>query len=140
MKSNLLFFDTFENSVKGFNRGAVILPIFLLLTYIGTYFTENYAVSFIKGFIFRFIIGIILVSAIGVQLPSSKTNAIVYSLLVGFVVFTITELSIINGIEDLKGRKSIMIVLWGMITTVVMGYSLYVIVENYPDSFAPILV
>jgi hypothetical protein len=140
MKSNLLFFDNYENSVKGFNRGAIILPIFIFLTYIGTYFTDNYAASYIRGFIIRIIIGIILVSAIAVQLPSSKTNAIVYSLLVGFVIFTISELSIINQNKDLKCRKSLMIVLWGMITTVIMGYSLYVIVEKYPDTFSAILI
>jgi len=80
MQTQLVFFDSQYNSALGTKRSLIALPficaLFLILN-----------ISEYRQF-WKYILPIFLIiSALGVQLPQSKTEATTYGALVGFVIF-----------------------------------------------------
>ena len=96
MQTQLVFFDSQYNSSLGLKRSLIALPFICALFLI-------FNISEYRSF-WKYILPIFLiVSAIGVQLPQSKTEATVYGALVGFVIFgTSSSLYTDDFIEFLK--------------------------------------
>ena len=88
MRSKLIYFDTKTNSIKGTKRSLLALPL-VILGYIAWLFLSQHKISW-----YRFILPIfLLVSALGVEIPTSRKTSVVYGALVGFVIFgTISSL------------------------------------------------
>ena len=96
MQTQLIFFDSQYNSSLGTKRSLIALPFISALFLI---FNIGYYRSF-----WKYILPIFLtISALGVQLPQSKTEATIYGALVGFVIFgTIGSLYADDFVEFLK--------------------------------------
>jgi len=92
MQSKLIYFDTKTNSIKGTKRSLLALPI-IILTYIAWLYLSQHDISW-----YRFLLPILLlVSALGVEIPTSRNSSIIYGALVGFVIFgTLSSLYSIN--------------------------------------------
>ena len=79
MQTQLVFFDSQYNSTLGTKRSFIALPFITILFLILN-------ISDPRSF-WKYLLPILLiVSAIGVQLPQNNTQATVYGALVGFVV------------------------------------------------------
>ena len=95
MKTELIFFDTIQNSIKGTEKGLIAFISLIIFNYIWFSITKKNIYKSInkKPNIFCFIlVNLILCSAIAVQLPKNYKEALVYGLLVGFVVYSIFNL------------------------------------------------
>ena len=96
MKTELVFFDSINESMKGTTRGliAFISLIIFDFIYISISYKTIYKTVTKKPNIYAAIlVYLILCSAIAVQLPKNYYEALVYGLLVGFVVFSIFNLT-----------------------------------------------
>ena len=96
MQTQLVFFDSQYNSSLGTKRSLIALPFIIILFFILN-ISENRSY-------WRYILPtFLIISALGVQLPQSKTEATVYGALVGFVIFgTSSSLDTIGFVEFLK--------------------------------------
>lgn len=102
MKTELIFFDSLDESIKGTLRGFIAfisLIIFDLIWFSISSKTVYKTITKKPNIIAAIFVYLILCSAIAVQLPKSYNEALVYGLLVGFVtysVFNITSFAIFN--------------------------------------------
>ena len=102
MKTELIFFDSLDESIKGTLRGFIAfisLIIFDLIWFSVSSKTVYKTITKKPNIIAAIFVYLILCSAIAVQLPKSYNEALVYGLLVGFVtysVFNITSFAIFN--------------------------------------------
>lgn len=83
MQIELIFFDSQYNSGLGTKRALIALVPVTLLFLILTTFNKYNTISFWKNLLPIFLI----ISALGVQIPQSKSQSAVYGALVGFVIF-----------------------------------------------------
>ena len=102
MKTELIFFDSLDESIKGTLRGFIAfisLIIFDLIWFSISSKTVYKTITKKPNIVAAIFVYLILCSAIAVQLPKSYNEALVYGLLVGFVtysVFNITSFAIFN--------------------------------------------
>ena len=138
IKSYKVFYDSKENIKKGILRMIIILPIFLILNLCWNLFTRKlYKKHIDKVSNFRlitsvFIIGI-LFSFIGIHVPLTKEQSILYGAVIGLVIYGIVNMSLLA--TSIKWNVNICIIdiIWGVISTGFLGYILYIITEKYPD-------
>lgn len=141
MKSTLVFVDTKENGLRGTLRGLVIFPIYCIFTILWFYLTRKlYASKVDKVSNFRkvtslLVTGLLIVSAIGVHTPDTRAKAIVYGALVGFVVYGITNFVLIATAKKWTFTISFIDTAWGIVSTALLSYILYEIVEKWPNTF-----
>ena len=143
MISCLVYFNGNESSKKGLLRGVVIFPIFLILNIIYLLITrklhEKYTdsgdISIIKKAIFIVIAGVLIVSGLGVHNPPDSTKAIVYASLMGFVVYGIANCIMFSTNKKWNIMITFLDVLWGILSTGLLGYILYKIVSKWPKVF-----
>ena len=96
MKTELIFFDSIENSKKGTERCLIAflsLAIFDLIWFSLSSKNVYKTVKKKPNIYCSILTYLILCSAIGVQLPKNYKEALVYGLLVGFVVYSIFNLT-----------------------------------------------
>ena len=143
MKSSIVFFDNLENSKRGTLRGMVIFPIFILITLVWFFFTKKPlydkhidTVSKDRLWVALFVSGLLIVSAIGVHTPDTLQKAVVFSGLVGFVVYGITNSVMLAVTKKWNYSISFIDILWGIFSTSLLGYILYIIVNKWPKIFA----
>ncbi len=102
MKTELVFFDSINESIKGTTRGLIAfisLIIFDFMWFSISSKTIYKTVTKKPNIYAAILVYLILCSAIAVQLPKNYYEALVYGLLVGFVVysvFNLTSYSIFN--------------------------------------------
>ena len=143
MKSNLVFFDSSENGKRGTLRGLVLFPIFIILTFIWFLLTKKPLydkhidqVSKSRIYVAILISALLIVSALAVHTPNTVKKAIVYSGLVGFVIYGIYNVVLLATSNKWGYRVAIIDTLWGIITTALLGYILYEVVKKWPNTFA----
>ena len=142
MKSSIVFFDNLENSKRGFLRGLVIFPIFILITLVWLFFSKTLykkhidTVSKYRLWFSLCIISLLTVSAIGVHTPNTLKKAVVFSALVGFVVYGITNSTMLMVTKKWNYSIFLIDILWGIFSTSLLGYILYIIVNKWPKIFA----
>tara|TARA_B100001093_G_C26765959_1_gene987911 strand:- start:838 stop:1236 length:399 start_codon:yes stop_codon:yes gene_type:complete len=96
MKTELIFFDSIENSKKGTKRGLIAFISLIIFDFIWFSFSSKNIYKSIEkkpNIYCSILIYLILCSAIAVQLPKNYKEALVYGLLVGFVVYSIFNLT-----------------------------------------------
>ena len=145
MKSKIIFFDSLENSKRGTLRGAIIFPIFIILTLVWLFFTKKplYDKHIDNVHTSRYIValiisGLLLVSALGVHNPDNITTAVTYASLVGLVVYGITNVVLLSTSNKWDYIISIIDILWGVISTAFLGYVLYIVVNRFSTILAPV--
>lgn len=122
MRSDLIFFDTFAESKKGVYRGFIYLILFTVINILWFNLTKDVIYSdlkvdytkFIPSF---FVTGILIGSALGVHLPSSPEKASLYGMLVGLVIYTISNLLLYNFQEKWTFCPMLIDILYGVIST-----------------------
>jgi uncharacterized membrane protein len=129
MKTELIFFDKFENSIKGTQRGLIAYISLIVLDYIwfslmkSKYYYNKKPINIFSVLI----VYTIICSALGVQLPKNYGEALVYSLLVGFVVYSVFNLTNYSILNEWKLDIVIYDILWGMFNCAVAGSLIYLI-------------
>jgi uncharacterized membrane protein len=143
MKSTIVFFDNQKNSNKGLLRGLVIIPFFFVLTLIWLLFTKKSLydkhidkVSNSRLYISMAISSILIVSALGVHTPNTLQKAVVYAGLVGLVIYGVTNSVLISTSNKWDYSIAIIDTLWGICSTSLLGFILYIIVKKWPHIFA----
>jgi phosphatidylserine synthase len=134
MKSSIVFYDSYRNSKRGTFRGMVIFIPIIILNFL---FFKYY---YVKQDTFKFYVALIIsslliVSSIGIHNPDSVKKAIVYSALVGFVIYGVMSI-FMYGLKHIGLIKCFITIVWGIFTTGLMGYLLYIIVQKYPNTFS----
>ena len=129
MKTELIFFDSFNESIKGTKRGLIAFIALILLDLIQNYFLfkigyKQYITKNINilGRVFSWLM---LCSAIGVQKPKLMKEAIVYGALVGSVAY-----GVYNGINYAINNKwplkiYILDFIWGIIMCSIAALMVY---------------
>lgn len=98
MKTQLIFFDNINNSIKGIYRGFIAFICLIVFDTIRFSIINNKNKNndnniFIPHNIYSMLlVYLILCSAIAVQLPLKYNEALIYGLLVGFVIYSILNL------------------------------------------------
>ena len=145
MKSSIVFFDNLENSKRGTLRGMVIFPIFILITLVWFFFTKKPlydkhidTVSKDRLWVALCMSALLTVSAIGVHTPDTLQKAVVFSGLVGFVVYGITNSVMLAVTKKWNYSISFIDILWGIFSTSLLGYILYIVVNKWPKIFASV--
>ena len=139
MKTELVFFGSYKESLKGTVKGATAIILLILLDLIWFSFTKGIYKKSIENitkepFKTRTYLGLIvylfIASAIAVQLPKTAKEAFIYGLLLGLVIYMVFNLT--NMIIFLKWPLKITIIdtLWGMILCGTTLLILYYIFEN----------
>ena len=121
MKTKLIFFDSINESKKGTMRGLIVIISLIFFDLLFFKITNKYNPITKKLNYFRtFLVYLILCSAIAVQQPNNYSEAFVYSLLIGFVIYSIILLK--------EWKLSIVIEsIWGMINCSIAGSVLYLL-------------
>lgn len=143
MKSTLVFFDTSENGNIGNLRGLVIFPVFIILTAAWMFITKKSLydkhidqVGIGSRIISIGIMAVLIVSAVAVHTPDTATKAVVYAGLVGLVVYGIHNSVLLMTSNKWGYGISIIDTVWGVLSTALLGYILYNIVQEWPDTFS----
>ena len=133
MKTELIFFDSFENSKKGTVRGLVAFISLIIFDLIWFSISKNniYNNVLLKHSITRTLINsslvyLVLCSAISVQLPKSYNEALVYGMLVGFVTYSVFNLTS-NAIFDWDINTAIIDTIVGTINCGIASSMVYLI-------------
>ena len=145
MKSSIVFFDNLENSKRGTLRGMVIFPIFILITLVWFFFTKKPlydkhidTVSKDRLWVALCVSALLTVSAIGVHTPDTLQKAVVFSGLVGFVVYGISNATMLATTKKWDYSISFIDILWGIFSTSLLGYILFIVVNKWPEIFASV--
>ena len=97
MKTELIFFDSIENSMKGTKRGLIAFISLIIFDYIWFSFSSKTVYKSITkkpiNIYAALLVYLVICSAIGVQLPKSYKEALVYGLLVGFAIYSVFNLT-----------------------------------------------
>lgn len=96
MRTELIFFDSIDESMKGTTRGLIAFISLIVFDFIWFSISKNNVYKSVtkKPNIYASIlVYLIICSAIGVQLPKSYKEALVYGLLVGFVIYSVFNLT-----------------------------------------------
>lgn len=138
MKSQIIFFDTVENSKRGTARGAVILPFLLLFSVIWylVIMKKFYSKHIDDTTIFRKILSVcviafMIISALGVHNPDSFKKAIVYGSLLGFVLYSCWNSVLYMIHTNWTIWIAIIDILWGTLSTAILGGILYIFVSIF---------
>ena len=96
MKTELIFFDSIENSMKGTTRGLIAfisLIVFDFIWFSLSSKTVYKSVTKKPNIYAAILVYLVICSAIAVQLPKTFNEALVYGLLVGFVIYSVFNLT-----------------------------------------------
>lgn len=145
MKTKILFFDSLENTKRGALRCIIIFPIFIILTLMWLFFTKKSLydehIDDVHGS--RYIVsltvsGLLILSALGVHDPDNIATAVTYATLVGLVIYGVTNSVLLATLNKWDYTISVIDILWGTASTTFLGYILYIIVNKFSNTLAPI--
>jgi uncharacterized membrane protein len=143
MKSTIVFFDSSENGKRGTLRGLVIFPIFIILTLLWFLLTKKPLydkhidqVDKSRLWVAMGVSALLIVSAVAVHTPDTVKKAVVYSGLVGFVVYGISNAVLLATSKKWGYDIALIDTLWGIVSTALLGYILYEVVKKWPKTFA----
>lgn len=145
MKSSIVFLDSLENSKRGTLRGLVIFPLFILMTLAWFAVTKKKLyrrhideVGKLRVSIALGVSALLVVSALGVHTPDTAKKAASYAGLVGLVVYGITNASMLAAVQKWGFKIAIIDTVWGVLSTALLGYLLFEVVQKWPNTFAAV--
>ena len=116
MKTQLIFFDSIEESRKGTLRGLVAIVVLIILDLIWFQFMDYSPIITKKfNYLSAFITYGIMCSAIAVQLPNSVEEAMVYGALLGFVIYGVFNGTSYTLNKNWTVKIALLDTIWGMI-------------------------
>lgn len=129
MKTELIFFDTYENGLKGTKRGLIAFISLIILDLIWfSLMKKYYPVTRSNINIYSAIfVWLLLCSAIAVQIPKNISEAIVYGLLVGLVVYGIYNFTNLAILKEWNIKIAIIDTIWGTINCGIAALLIYLI-------------
>jgi len=131
MRTQLVFFDSIDESIQGTLRGLIIIISLIIFDLIWFYFTNKYYPTTKKiNYFTSFLVYLILCSALAVQEPKNLSEALLYSALVGFVTYGIFNLTNFSIFSDWNIGITLMDTIWGIINCTIAGCILYLIYWN----------
>jgi len=132
MKTQLIFFDTFEQSKQGTLRGLIaiitLIALDLIWFEISGYFKiySNIITKKPINYLSAFLSWLLICSAISVQLPKNLEEAMIYGMLVGLVVYGVWNFTN-HAIMQWPIKTIIADTLWGMFVCSMASLSVYLI-------------
>ena len=120
MKTELIFFDNYENSMQGTYRGLIAFISLIVLDFIYFNFTKDLYylgnnISKTDVNIYSALLSwLLLASAISVQLPKNFNESILYGALVGLVVYGIFNLVNYSMLKQWSISIVLMDTIWGV--------------------------
>lgn len=128
MKTQLIFFDNIEESKKGTLRGLVAITVLISLDLLWFQIMDYSPIITKKfNFISAFITYLLLCSAIGVQLPNSIEEAIVYGALSGLVIYGVFNGTNYSTNKNWTLKIAILDTMWGMTVMSIAAIVVYYI-------------
>lgn len=131
MKTELIFFDSVENSMKGTRRGLIAFVSLIIFDFIWFSISSDKIYNTITkkpiNIYASILVYLIICSAIGVQLPKSYTEALVYGLLVGFVIYSVFNLTTFAIFKEWPLRTAIIDTIMGTINCGIAASMVYLI-------------
>lgn len=119
MKTELIFFDNIEESKKGTLRGLIaiitLITLDLIWFAVSKYFKvyDDVVTKNPINFFTAILSWLLICSAISVQLPKSLTEAMIYGMLVGLVIYGVWNFTN-HAIMEWPIKTLICDTLWGM--------------------------
>lgn len=147
MRSNIVFFDSLENSKKGTSRALIVIFVLSIMWFVWygilmnkvyiKHIDDNTPISF------RIIIPVCLClflisSSIGVHTPDTMKKAVVYGGLVGFVIFGVCNSVLLMTNNRWTYNLVVIDTFFNSICTGIAAYVLYTITQKYPSVFNPV--
>lgn len=131
MKTELIFFDSINNSMEGTKRGLIAFISLIVFDFIWFSISKNTVYKNVtkKPNIYAaIVVYLIMCSAIAVQLPKSYKEALVYSLLVGFVIYGIFNLTSYSIFNNWSFKTGLIDTIMGMLNCGIAGSLIYLII------------
>ena len=131
MKTELIFFDSINNSMEGTKRGLIAFISLIVFDFIWFSISKNTVYKNVtkKPNIYAaIVVYLIMCSAIAVQLPKSYKEALVYSLLVGFVIYGIFNLTSYSIFNNWSLKTGLIDTIMGMLNCAIAGSLIYLII------------
>ena len=128
MKTQLIFFDSWEESKKGTLRGLVAIITLILCDLIWFQildYKKEGGVTKKFNYISAFLAWLLICSAIGVQLPNNYKEAVVYGILVGLVIYGVFNATNYAINKDWSLKLTLLDTMWGMIVCGIASSSVY---------------
>ena len=116
MKIELSIFESPAEIWQGVIRGVIVMSCLVLFDIIWFYFTNRYypiskKINYYTGVLAWFLLS----SALAVQIPNNYTEAIIYSVLVGFVVYGVYNFTNFSFLREWTSSMLLMDLTWGII-------------------------
>lgn len=131
MKTELIFFDSFNNSMDGTKRGLIAFISLIVFDLIWFSFTTNKLYNMTTrnpiNIYSAIIVWLILCSALTVQLPKSYNEALVYGILVGFSIYGVFNFTNYSIFKEWSLTTAIMDTIWGTINCAIAVSIVYLI-------------
>ena len=128
-----------------FFRSLIIFPIIIILTFIWLLFTTKSLynkhidnVSKDRLFFSMIVFSLLFAFALGVQIPNTLQQTVVYSGLVGLIIYGITNVTMLATSNKWNYSIALIDTLWGVLSTILLGYILYIVVQKWPNTFQTI--
>lgn len=138
MKSQIVFFDNIQNSIRGTTRGFIVLIFFLIFSSIwylllmrkiySNHIDNTNLSNKIIGLIF---ISLFIISAIGVHNPNTPKKALFYAGLVGLVVYGCWNSVLLITLDKWNIKIFLIDTIWGILSTSLLGLILYYFMIKY---------
>ena len=132
MKTELIFFDNWSNSMKGTNRGLIAFITLIIFDIIYLNFTKDYYyISKDPINIYSAILTwLVICSAISVQIPKSVQESALYGALVGFSLYSVFNLTNYSILKEWKIHNVIMDTIWGTFLCCITAIIVYYVFWN----------
>lgn len=132
MKTELIFFDNWSNSMKGTNRGLIAFITLIIFDTIYLSLTKDYYyISKDPINIYSAILTwLVICSAISVQIPKSVQESALYGALVGFSLYSVFNLTNYSILKEWKLHNVIMDTIWGTFVCSITAIILYYVFWN----------
>lgn len=138
MKSNIVFFDSIQNSKRGTLRGAVILPFLLLFSAIwylvimkSVYEKHIDDVNMTRRIGGVIVIAFFIISALGVHNPDTERKAVFFGGLLGLILYGSWNAVLLMTSKKWPFGMALIDVTWGVISTAILALILYHFVKNH---------
>ena len=119
-----------------FFRSLIIFPIIIVFTFIWLLFTKKLynkhidKVSKDRLFFSMIVFSLLFAFALGVQTPNTLQQTLVYSGLVGLIIYGITNMTMLATSNKWNYSIALIDTLWGILSTGLLGYILYILVKK----------